>query len=364
MNQFIDTFSIFGISICILLLIRQFLALKKNTKNYLLTAILVCLLLISIFVNCLFNRSLDKYSFVYFLHTPFVFALGPILYFFSAKILDEKFELERKIIIIQLLPSLLMLLVYIYLQVIDRELLKVLIIDLYERKTQNYIYLFPLLGSLTVGAYAILSGYRIVFFFKESFYRKEFSVRMVFIIVCITLFQVTLTIVSVFKREEFFFRMISVTMTLILLFLYIVSIKYPEFMQELEIIIENEKYKKTVLGNLDKDSLLENLKHLMEVEKIFREDDLSLGILAERMKISNHQLSELLNNDLKQSFFGLVNYYRIEEAKKLLLDKKNDTVLSIAYSVGFNSKSSFNTAFLKLTSLSPTEYRKRFLKIK
>jgi AraC-like DNA-binding protein len=53
----------------------------------------------------------------------------------------------------------------------------------------------------------------------------------------------------------------------------------------------------------------------------------------------------------------------LKKAKQMLTDpdKKDFTVLEILYDVGFNSKSSFITAFKKHTGYTPTEYRKKQL---
>ena len=63
-----------------------------------------------------------------------------------------------------------------------------------------------------------------------------------------------------------------------------------------------------------------------------------------------------------KSFPDFINQYRIEEAKKRLLDpaKKHYTVLAIAEEVGFNSKSSFNNVFKKHVKMTPSEFRKSF----
>ncbi len=59
--------------------------------------------------------------------------------------------------------------------------------------------------------------------------------------------------------------------------------------------------------------------------------------------------------------FDFVNEYRINHAKNLLLDQKQQdlSVLEILYDAGFNSKYSFNTEFKKRTGVTPTEYRKK-----
>lgn len=75
--------------------------------------------------------------------------------------------------------------------------------------------------------------------------------------------------------------------------------------------------------------------------------------------ISQHHLSQVINEKMKQNFLILYSY-RINEAKKLLIDLRGQllTIFAVAVEVGFNSKSSFNTAFKKISGITPTEYKK------
>jgi AraC-like DNA-binding protein len=100
-------------------------------------------------------------------------------------------------------------------------------------------------------------------------------------------------------------------------------------------------------------------KHMIDKEP-YLNPSLTIKNLAQQMELPVRELSVLINQHLNQHFFDFVNGYRIEEAMKILKDpsKKEFTVLEILYEVGFNSKSSFNTAFKKHTGLTPTQYRK------
>ena len=99
---------------------------------------------------------------------------------------------------------------------------------------------------------------------------------------------------------------------------------------------------------------------IMEDDKAFLDQDLDLPQLARRMHISSHDLSYLLNAGVGESFFQLVNRYRVEEAKRLLLSSKHRhlNVLGIAYEAGFSSKTTFNTTFKKFTGQSPTQFQR------
>jgi AraC-like DNA-binding protein len=121
--------------------------------------------------------------------------------------------------------------------------------------------------------------------------------------------------------------------------------------QDLSIIRSNDE---------DQLAMAEELERQMKKEKPFLDPSLSIQELSEGLSYSTRDLSGLLNSYFKKHFFEYVNEYRIEEAKSMLLDPayKKTTVLEILYAVGFNSKSSFNTAFKKNTGFTPTEYRK------
>jgi len=104
-----------------------------------------------------------------------------------------------------------------------------------------------------------------------------------------------------------------------------------------------------------------SLNYLFEKEKIYQDEFLSLNSLAERLNIPPHQLSWIINYKIGKSFFDLLNHYRIEDVKKRLTDfqERNKTILEIAYSSGFNTKSAFNKTFKILTGKTPREYRMR-----
>ncbi|MEP1448207.1 MAG: AraC family transcriptional regulator [Paraglaciecola sp.] len=98
----------------------------------------------------------------------------------------------------------------------------------------------------------------------------------------------------------------------------------------------------------------------MRQHKPYLDPSLTLQKLALSMGMPAKDLSILINQQMSQHFFDFINRYRIEDAAKMLIDPSNKkmTVLEILYQVGFNSKSSFNTAFKNQTGLTPTEYRR------
>jgi AraC-like DNA-binding protein len=126
---------------------------------------------------------------------------------------------------------------------------------------------------------------------------------------------------------------------------------------------EKPRYQKAGLHRDKVDDLVGRITDLMEQDKIYCEPDLTLQDLARRLHSSTHQISQVINEGMKKNFYDLVNGYRVQEAKRLLLDPKtrNYTIISVGHDAGFNSKTTFNTVFKKFTGLTPSDYRQKQL---
>lgn len=113
---------------------------------------------------------------------------------------------------------------------------------------------------------------------------------------------------------------------------------------------------KTSSGN--EPEYLKGLNNLLELDKLYRETDLSRERIAEKLAISPGYLSEIINSHYNQNLSSLINSYRIKEALQLLQDPEFSkyNIISVAYEVGFNSKSAFYKAFKKETGTTPSAY--------
>jgi AraC-like DNA-binding protein len=121
---------------------------------------------------------------------------------------------------------------------------------------------------------------------------------------------------------------------------------------------------KTALLSTEKMQLIASkLKRAMNQDNLFLLDNLSLNKLSESVCETENHISETLSQYLNTNFFQFVNGFRVEAAK-MALEDRNKLVTSIAYDVGFNSKSTFNTAFKKVVGYSPSAYRNSLLENK
>jgi AraC-like DNA-binding protein len=120
---------------------------------------------------------------------------------------------------------------------------------------------------------------------------------------------------------------------------------------------EHQKYKSSSITPDLQQHTLKKLMEVMDHDKPYLKPDFSLPDLARQVNVSVHTLSQVINEGLQKSFFEMTAAYRIEEAKKLLKSQPNFKIEEIAEQVGYNSKSSFNTSFKKITGKTPSEFR-------
>lgn len=101
------------------------------------------------------------------------------------------------------------------------------------------------------------------------------------------------------------------------------------------------------------------LEKLLVSERRFLDPSITLDKLAGELHLSKSHLSRIINTELNMGFPDYLNSLRVEEAKLHLRnpDFVNYTLVAIGLEAGFNSKTTFNTAFKKATAMTPSEYR-------
>ncbi len=111
-------------------------------------------------------------------------------------------------------------------------------------------------------------------------------------------------------------------------------------------------------------ALAARLSKAMDADEVWRQEDLSIGALADALKTPEHRLRHLINAQLgHRNFAAFVNARRVEAAKAALADPENGRtpVSAIAYELGFGSLGPFNRAFKDATGLTPTQWRAQAL---
>jgi AraC-like DNA-binding protein len=153
---------------------------------------------------------------------------------------------------------------------------------------------------------------------------------------------------------------VPVFVTVVVFLLGALGLRQPEiFVPPITEEEKGEKYQKSALTSEKRAEYLARLADIMQKQKPHRDPELTLPGLAGILAVPAHQLSQLLNETVGQSFFDFVNRERVEEAKRLLNapSHKSYTILAIATEAGFNSKTAFNAAFKRYAGMTPSAFR-------
>lgn len=162
-----------------------------------------------------------------------------------------------------------------------------------------------------------------------------------------------------------FNAMLNIPLSILIYLIGYMGLKQPEIFLDPVLLSQQsesaEKYQRSGLNDESAEEIKDRLLAMMTAEKPYLGQDLTLQKLAGRLKTSTHNLSEVINTRLHQSYYDFINQYRVEEFKSRLADPKSQryNLLSIALDSGFQSKGTFNSIFKKSTGMTPSQYKDR-----
>lgn len=130
---------------------------------------------------------------------------------------------------------------------------------------------------------------------------------------------------------------------------------HPSHLATADAASQSVKYDKSALDTKRATRIAGKLHTAMERDELYKDASLSLWTLSHHIGVSTNYVSQTLNEHIERSFFDYVNGWRVEAAKPMIL-KHDMPIAAIAYEVGFNSRSSFYTAFRKNTGTTPSAY--------
>ena len=200
-------------------------------------------------------------------------------------------------------------------------------------------------------AYILLSGFLLKELIGKAVRKKakldydEFWVLRVLVSVCIVWLAYYTT-----KYTSYIVGALSFSVVLYL------SVILIYFQRKNKQIAPKKKYVNNKISEREAAELFAKINHTISEEKLFTNPNLTLPLLAKILAIRPHLLSQFLNDNLDKNFSNFINEYRISEAKKLLISDKNLKIEVIAEDCGFNSNSTFYSAFKKVTGTTPAKY--------
>ena len=291
-------------------------------------------------------------------YIPCLLLLGPLLKLFFQDV-QESLPLSFKKEAIFFVPFLISIALFPTLLFMDPSEKVILIKTLYNAPATS-IY-----SALSLGAILIFSGFILrIASMQPNYFRQQVphTQKRLFTLFAITLttFILILLVLSILFGSLATLKLGTIIFFIPFLTTFVYYLRYPKVFEKWTEDIQLKHYEHTHLNNMDIPDLLDDLKALLEEEKVYKDPELTLSNLATQLDINPHQLSELINQNLQKNFSQLINDYRIKEAKKILKEDHIHTVLSIAFKVGFNSYSSFYQHFKDTVGESPASYRKQF----
>jgi AraC-like DNA-binding protein/uncharacterized membrane protein len=170
-----------------------------------------------------------------------------------------------------------------------------------------------------------------------------------------------LQVAVIFSDESPWFY-ISLCILLLVMLIFIMSSIVKGLTSD--VLISNslflEEPKNYGFTNETENKKLQEIVSEIEAKQLYLDSNLYLKSLAEMLSVKPRELSSLINKGRDQSFFDFINSFRINHAKEVIKNNKDPklTILEVMYASGFNSKSSFNTAFKKHAGCTPSEWRR------
>lgn len=113
----------------------------------------------------------------------------------------------------------------------------------------------------------------------------------------------------------------------------------------------------TVDDAAEEKAALDAFDSLMRDRHLYRDPDLTLDRMARKVRLPARQISRAVNRHYGKNLSQVVNEYRIDDAKRLLVTS-DQPITTILFECGFQTKSNFNREFLRVTGKTPSDFRR------
>ncbi|TGL34758.1 AraC family transcriptional regulator [Leptospira koniambonensis] len=293
------------------------------------------------------------------IHIPFLFFTGPLAYLYFIRLGGLPARALNMVHFVPGLAAFLFLLPF----VLSNPNSKLEYISVFPPRSMYFQFLFGLLvlGTISNLVYPLLLIGKIRKW--KTFVQKEegraFSPFLV-------LFYASIFVIFLFVIAQIFFMPLftvaAAGLVLIVCSVFLSASTSPDLIVSFEKTAKEAGYNETRLQGLDVDSVIQKMEELMRDKKLYLDEELTLPLLSEELKIKTHQLSEILNDKMRIGFREYITGFRLEEASKLLREEPQRSVLAVIYAAGFKSKSAFHKLFQEKYGCSPGEYRSSYSK--
>jgi len=243
----------------------------------------------------------------------------------------------------------------------------------------SYLLIHAQIAVYLVLNFVLVNKYRRLLlenFSNASLFNYKWLFHFLIIFSAVTIMATLKNLFMFFGSEDAYFYSLLIT-TLVALgyivWMVLKTMRHPELFRgidsKLQLVTKmvkeegnpNESPNSDTVDSNGQKEIIEKLENHMKVNEPFMDSSLSVYDLAKQINVPSRELSIAINHNLDKHFFDYVNEYRIKKAMEIFKNTTDEklTVLEVLYEVGFNSKSSFNTAFKKFTGTTPSEYKRK-----
>lgn len=382
-NLFLLIAAFQGFVLSILILFSSFFKSKAN--NYLgYTIGILSLIMLNIFLSNI--RVFDTHPKLRILDTiEWSFLFSTFFFFYILKVVNHDL-IKNKTLTLLYLPIALSVIIHIIAHLeVD--------FSLYEIRFEGKVFLYDLvfgleeIGSYIFNATLLVWSYRVI---KKTSNNKSLTVRWVkklwFFVFFITLTWIILFLIDLFLLESYpqldhyiIYDLYILAIQLSLLVYWVAytglyKLKLANGRKEILDLLDKkatnskESRENTIKSmRVSSSNFSENNAYFVKLEQllleqfIYRDPDLSREVVAEKLGISTGYLSQIVNTITEKNFTAYINSFRIEEAKRMILDEQFDkySLLSIGLESGFKSKSTFYNSFKKETGSTPSAFKNK-----
>jgi AraC-like DNA-binding protein len=375
-----------NLSTIFLSLTLLFFQRKKIFTVFFLSSFLILLTFIVIVRSIIFYDNPDWLVAIVFTNfTPFYYLVGPFIYFHIRSYLAGKYKFQN-LDLIHFIPSILQLInVFPYiispfaykLGIANNMQNNILIIRNIEINTvfpYELTGFFPPMFILGYGLYCI---YILVTNFALGFEQKVKKLRfnsishgwliyLCIVMILISSANLILTYNLGIIADQTQIKPFVLIQSILLVSIPVSLILTPQVLYGVPVSKKrNNNFKTNEVFNslsadqgVEKDSIMNRIHDVMDREKPFLARDFSFEDLVSILELPKNQVYLCLNEVMNMKFTDLRSHYRVEHAKKLLLDieKRNITIEAIGIESGFPTRSSFYRAFKAETGITPMEF--------
>jgi AraC-like DNA-binding protein len=347
---------LFGSAMSLLMGVELLIGRNEQAKHNTVLFFVSLLVSIILYHHVLFgNEIIPEHPWLAFFYLTALYSIGPLIYLYYLFLMYPfiKFRIKR---FLGLIPAACIFLFELYLQAQPYSLKHHVLSDIFYTTEFSFLLVVQYIGGVMFVTYQVIIIIVAVQLWNDP--KIKNGARLIVILEVMNILAVVPIGIWMFKRNNSYYLASGFMTTSVMIIVFLTKSRFPRIFNLMRRELVSRRYQRSFLKGLDTRSIKQKLSDLMKDEKIYRDYALNLQILAQKMSLTPHQLSQFLNEQLKSNFNQFLNQFRIEEAKILLKKNTDHTVLTIGYFVGFNSKSAFNKIFKNFTGCTPTEFRR------